>query len=109
MILAITFQAGTWVNLFSLPHKGKMNRFAVPAPTRFGLRHLGIVRDSIAGTLKFTSSLVSPSFKVANTVVNGIHPKPGQFTGGEGPTTGQEVLISVDFTTPILLDPNHYF
>ena len=27
----------------------------------------------------------------------------------EGPTTGQEVLISVDFTTPILLDPNHYF
>jgi len=66
-------------------------------------------RDSIAGTLKFTSSLVSPSFKVANTVVNGIHPKPGQFTGGEGPTTGQEVLISVDFTTPILLDPNHYF
>ena len=66
-------------------------------------------RDSIAGTLKFTSSLVSPSFKVANTVVNGIHPKPGQFTGGEGPATGQEVLISVDFTTPILLDPNHYF
>ena len=66
-------------------------------------------RDGIAGTLKFTSSLVSPSFKVANTVVNGIHPKPGQFTGGEGPTTGEEVLISVDFTTPILLDPNHYF
>ena len=66
-------------------------------------------RDGIAGTLKFTPSLVSPSFKVANTVVNGIHPKPGQFTGGEGPTTGEEVLISVDFTTPILLDPNHYF
>jgi hypothetical protein len=66
-------------------------------------------RDGIAGTLKFTPSVVSPSLMVANTVVNGIHPKPGQFTGGEGPTTGEEVLISVDFTTPILLDPNHYF
>jgi hypothetical protein len=66
-------------------------------------------RDGIAGTLKFTSSLVSPRFSVANTVVNGINKKPGQFTGGEGPATGEEVLISVDFTTPIFLDPNHYF
>ena len=46
---------------------------------------------------------------MADTVVNGINKKPGQFTAGEGPATGEEVLINVDFTRPILLDPNHYF
>ena len=65
-------------------------------------------RDGIGGTLSFNPSALG-AFHVANTVVNGINKKPAQFTGGEGPTTGEEVLISVDFTTPILLDPDHYF
>jgi len=46
---------------------------------------------------------------VANTVINGINPKPNQTTGGEGPTTGQEVLISFNFLTPVELPADHYF
>ena len=34
---------------------------------------------------------------------------PGQTTGGNGPITGQEVLFTVNFTTPIDLPPDHYF
>jgi hypothetical protein len=45
----------------------------------------------------------------ANSVVNGIHPKPNQFTMGEGPVTGQEVQFNVLFTTPIVsLDSSEY-
>jgi hypothetical protein len=57
-------------------------------------------RDAAAGSLSFSAALLNSSFMVANTVVNGIHPQPNQFTGGEGPATGQEVLISVNFLTP---------
>jgi len=66
-------------------------------------------RDGIAGTLHYTSTVLNPHFTVVNTVVNGINKKPGQFTGGEGAATGQEVLISVTFNQPIVLDSNHYF
>lgn len=59
--------------------------------------------------LTFTTTLLNPSFTVSNTVVNGINPKPTQFTGGEGPFTGEEVLFSVDFTAPFTLDAGHYF
>jgi hypothetical protein len=66
-------------------------------------------RDSLAGTLSFTPGILSPSFMAANSVVNGIHPKPNQFTGGEGQVTGQEVQFNVLFTTPIVLPADHYF
>src|SRR5215471_13743343 len=66
-------------------------------------------RDSAAGTLSYTVSLVNPSFTAANSVVNGINTFPNQFTGGEGAVTGQEVLITVDFNTPIGLAADHYF
>jgi hypothetical protein len=66
-------------------------------------------RDSAAGTLSFTASILNPTFNVANTVVNGINPIPHQFTGGEGPATGEEVQIDITFTTPILLAADHYF
>ena len=59
--------------------------------------------------LTFTTALLNSSFTVSNTVVNGINPKPTQFTGGEGPFTGEEVLFSVDFTAPFTLDAGHYF
>jgi hypothetical protein len=65
-------------------------------------------RDGVAGTLNFNATAMG-AFSVANSVVNGINKKPGQFTLGEGPVSGEEVQISVDFTTPILLDPDHYF
>lgn len=66
-------------------------------------------RDSVAGTLSFTASLLNSSFSVANTVVNGINKIPNQFTGGEGPATGEEVQIDITFTTPIVLTADHYF
>jgi hypothetical protein len=67
-------------------------------------------RDSLAGSLSFTSSLLNSSFSVANTVVNGINNKTvGQFTHGEGPATGEEVRINVTFSPPVDLDAGQFF
>lgn len=61
------------------------------------------------GTLSVTPTIINPSFTVANTVVNGIIPFPNQFTGGEGPATGEEVLFNVSFNSPVTLPAGHYF
>ena len=66
-------------------------------------------RDSFAGTLTFTPGIISSTFTALNSVVNGINPKPNQFTGGEGQVTGQEVQISVIFTTAVDLTAGRYF
>jgi len=62
-------------------------------------------RDSSNGTLAFTASVLSGTFRVANTVVNNIAVN----THGEGPATGEEVQITIAFTTPIILPAGHYF
>lgn len=64
--------------------------------------------DSALGGLTFTVTVLNPSFHAFNSVVNGIHPLPNQFTGGEGPVTGQEVQINVHFTTPFSLNGNDH-
>ncbi len=66
-------------------------------------------RDGIDGSLSFSAEILDSSFTVANSVVNGINRFPNQFTGGEGPVTGKEVLIRVTFNPPILLPADHYF
>jgi len=66
-------------------------------------------RDGAAGSLTFSASLLSTTFTVANTVVNGIFKEPNQFTGGEGPATGQEVSITATFLTAVTLLADHYF
>jgi len=66
-------------------------------------------RDSLAGQLTFTPSVIAPTATALNTVVTGIHPIPGQTTGGEGPFTGEEVRVDVTFTTPFVLPAGHYF
>jgi PEP-CTERM motif len=66
-------------------------------------------RDSAGGQLSFSTSVLNPSFTVANSVLNGINPLPNQTTGGEGPVTGQEVLFSLSFITPFSLPADHYF
>lgn len=66
-------------------------------------------RDSASAELSFSLSQLSDDFTVANTVVNGIHPKPGQTTGGEGSANGAEVKFTVNFTKPIDLPADHYF
>ena len=67
-------------------------------------------RDSaVAGQLTFTATLLNPSFTAANSVVNGIHPLPNQFTGGEGPVTGQEIRLDITFTAPLVVGADHIF
>jgi hypothetical protein len=65
--------------------------------------------SSLAGTLSFSTTTLASNFSVLNTVVNGIHKQPNQFTGGEGPTSGQETQISVNFLMPVDLPADHYF
>ncbi len=65
--------------------------------------------DGALGQLSFTTKVLNPSFTAANSVVNGIHAKPNQFTGGEGAVTGTEVEFDVTFSTPFLLGPDHVF
>jgi hypothetical protein len=68
-------------------------------------------RDSAAANqLTFSASVLASSFMAANSVQpGGIHPIPGQTTGGNGQVTGQEVTFSVVFTTPFVLPADHYF
>jgi hypothetical protein len=66
-------------------------------------------RDGLDGSLSFSATLLNASFAVSNSVVTGINSSPSQFTGGEGPVTGQEVLVSVSFNPPIELSAGHYF
>jgi hypothetical protein len=66
-------------------------------------------RDTTAGNLTFTTTLLDPLFSASNSVVNGINKSPNQFTGGEGATRGEEVQFNVTFTQPIVLPADHYF
>lgn len=67
-------------------------------------------RDAAGATLSFATSVLSSSFTALNSVQpGGIHPAPGQRTGGNGPLTGQEVRFDVTFTSPFDLPANHYF
>src|SRR5262249_24028738 len=69
-------------------------------------------RDTLPapGNLTFSTTLLSNAFTANNSVVpGGIHPKPGQTTNGNGPATGQVVEFDVNFTTPFILPPDHYF
>jgi hypothetical protein len=64
--------------------------------------------DGALGQLSFRTQMLNPSFHAFNSVVNAVNPAPNQFTGGEGPVTGQEVQFSVHFNTPFLLNANDH-
>jgi hypothetical protein len=67
-------------------------------------------RDTAAATLTFTANELAASFTAANSVQpGGIHPFPGQTTGGDGAVTGSEVEFDVAFATPFVLAAGHYF
>ena len=66
-------------------------------------------RDSVGGSLSYITTFLNTSFTINNSVINGINKSPNQTTGGEGPVTGVEALISVAFNTPIALTADHYF
>lgn len=63
----------------------------------------------VAGDLSFTETTLAGSFTAANSVLNGINPKPNQTTGGEGAVTGVEVRFDITFTHPFDLPADHYF
>ena len=61
-------------------------------------------RDASSGTLKFSATVESASFSVDHTVVNGI-----RVNAGEPGMTGEEVEITITFTSPIILPAGNYF
>lgn len=58
--------------------------------------------------LGFTTSNLG-AFSVANTVLNGINSIPNQTTLGEGPASGDQLVIDVSLNTPFNLPADHYF
>jgi len=63
----------------------------------------------LPGNLTFTTTSLG-TFTALNSVQpGGIHPQPGQTTGGDGSITGEEVQFDVTFTTPFDLPADHYF
>src|SRR5438094_4705991 len=66
-------------------------------------------RDAGQRTLSFSARQLNANFSVLNTVVNGINKKHLNTTHGEGPATGEEVDITITFTSPIVLPAGHYF
>jgi hypothetical protein len=89
----------------TFPPSGNVpTRSGSPADVEIG----SATRDSLDGSLNFSASQVAPTFLVANSVINSIQ-IPNVFPGGEGSQTGQEVLVTVDFTTPVTLPGDHYF
>jgi hypothetical protein len=66
-------------------------------------------RDSAAGDLTFSPTVLAASFTANNSVITGINAKPNQTTGGEGAQTGQEIQITVTLSNPFQLPEDHYF
>jgi hypothetical protein len=87
----------------SPPDGRVLTRMNSPSDNNFDARD-----SAVAGQLHFTTTLLNPSFTALNSVINGINPLPNQFTGGEGPVTGEEVQFNITFTTPFILGPNDH-
>jgi PEP-CTERM motif len=66
-------------------------------------------RSTSDGNMSVSTTLLNSSFTAANSILNGINPKPNQATGGEGAVTGQEVRFDLNFTSPLDLPADHYF
>jgi PEP-CTERM motif len=66
-------------------------------------------RSSSASELVFVPAIMQMSFTANNSVLNGIHPMPTQFTSGDGAVTGQEVSFNLSFSSALELPADHYF
>jgi hypothetical protein len=85
----------------SPPNGGVVSRVNSPSDVEFDSR------STTSSNLSFSTKALG-LFSALNSVVNGINPAPNQFTGGEGPVSGQEVEF--DFTiNPETLTADHYF
>ena len=59
--------------------------------------------------LSFTSTVLNGLFAAANPVLDGINKSANEFTGGEGPVSGEEVRFNAASTTLFDLVAGHYF
>jgi hypothetical protein len=65
-------------------------------------------RAGNSGTLTFSTNVLNSNFGVGNTVVNNLKVATAP-PGGEGSTAGEQVEITITFTSPIILPAGHYF
>jgi hypothetical protein len=85
--------------------------FSTPrVPTRVNSPSDVAFQERDNGDLIFAANMVNSSFTANNSVQpGGIHPQPGQTTGGNGPVTGAETQFVVNLTNSFVLPANHYF
>jgi hypothetical protein len=85
------------VDSANLPDGRVVTRTNSPSDNQFASFDAGFAQ------LGFSASILNPSFTASNSVVNGIHAIPNQFTGGEGAVTGEEVQFNITFLTPFFV------
>ena len=104
------FPADTDVTRTSGPPTFSTNKVPTRVNSPSDVELIGRSTLPAPGDLSVTTSVLNPSFQALNSVQpGGIHPMPGQTTGGNLAITGQEVQFDVTFTTPLLLPSDHYF
>jgi hypothetical protein len=89
----------------AVPPSGKVpTRANSPSDVEIGTA----TRAGNSGTLTFSTNVLNSNFGVGNTVVNNLKVATVP-PGGEGATAGEEVEITITFTSPIILPAGHYF
>jgi hypothetical protein len=89
----------------AVPPSGKVpSRANSPSDVEIGTA----TRAGNSGTLTFSTNGLNSNFGVGNTVVNNLKVATAP-PGGEGSTAGEEVEITLTFTSPIILPAGHYF
>ena len=87
------------------PPSGKVpSRANSPSDVEIGTA----TRAGNPGTLTFSTNVLNSNFGVGNTVVNNLKVATAP-PGGEGSTAGEQVEITITFTSPIILPAGHYF
>jgi hypothetical protein len=66
-------------------------------------------RDAATGGLHFLAADLGSVTSANSVQPGGIHKKPGQTTGGNGPLSGEEFEFGVTFDKPLSLPADHYF
>ena len=89
----------------ALPPSGRVpSRANSPSDVEIGTA----TRAGNSGTLTFSTNVLNSNFGVGNTVVNNLTVATVP-PGGEGSAAGEEVEITITFTSPIILPAGHYF
>jgi hypothetical protein len=89
----------------AMPPSGKVpSRANSPSDVEIGTA----TRAGNSGTLTFSTNVLNSNFGVGNTVVNNLKVATAP-PGGEGSTAGEQVEITITFTSPIILPAGHYF